>query len=1000
MALLRIAGMPCDRWTEAGSPALFARVVRHADAAGLRAARARALAERLGAEVVPSPLLAGTARRAVLALRRRLHAGAAPDVADCRLLDRSPAVPPDLAAEARALREADVAAAAEGLALERALADEQVRVAARGWETARTSPLMRAFLDSAAPGLAEDVERRLAEGGSWHDKQLRKRAAYLWRVLARAAAKTTPRGWAGQLAAIDVGEDSTGAAGASVPLWVPSPLTAEAGADGGGASRLGSGPGADGRGASPIAAEAGADGGGGSRPAADPAADGDRPSWLAAGSAADGRGTSWPVPGAAANGDRPSWLATDPAADGSGASWPVPDPAADGRGTSWPVPGAGADGGHPSRPVPGARADGDGAWLVGSGAWVGAVAAGAVENVHLVRARAGVVDLREAGPDTLLVPAPLHFTEPGAVRCWVVEPHAPGRLRQVVLRRTAALQRVLALCAEGPVALGDLEKALSATASGAAPQDPAVLRGFLRHLAARGVLQVCAAPRQRYTAWAEPGVVTTPQALPRPVGAEDGDPAGWFLDSYRRLDATVPAGAAERVERGLRIAARMAALRDTAATSAWPPAEVLAGLTDEPRPVSELLAERLARADGAQPGGAARHRYAGWPAAADPGSGYAAMLAHLAAHAHEDGVDVDDALLDAWGAPPADEALPPWPRDCLLRPLPGPGPLAVLETASAAGVLDARFADGLRTLCGTYGGADAYRAFLASVEREAGVRFVELLVPPLGERAANAVRRPVTTAWWTGDPDPAPYYGGDGGRARYLPLDRITLRRACGRVVAEADGRRVLPVHHATRTPAPPYDVLLRLLLAAGPPPTRSYVRLDGPAAALPGLARVPRVTVGGELVVAPATWRVSRSRLWHAGDPPLAKVRTLALLRRSAGLPRYAFVRTGAEAKPVPVDLASVTAIGLVERLCAQQAGGELLVEEMLPGPGDLVLRDALHGGAPVAAQVLLRLPHGPAAERLAARAAAGLAPVAAAPDVPGRRPPRGRTAGAAITS
>ncbi|MFD0392185.1 hypothetical protein ACFQ3Z_02985 [Streptomyces nogalater] len=46
--------------------------------------------------------------------------------------------------------------------------------------------------------------------------------------------------------------------------------------------------------------------------------------------------------------------------------------------------------------------------------------------------------------------------------------------------------------------------------------------------------------------------------------------------------------------------------------------------------------------------------------------------------------------------------------------VPDGGPVAVLETASAAGVLDARFADGLRTLHGGYGNNDAYRAFLAA----------------------------------------------------------------------------------------------------------------------------------------------------------------------------------------------------------------------------------------------------------------------------------------------
>ncbi|MGA4957567.1 hypothetical protein [Streptomyces lavendulocolor] len=64
------------------------------------------------------------------------------------------------------------------------------------------------------------------------------------------------------------------------------------------------------------------------------------------------------------------------------------------------------------------------------------------------------------------------------------------------------------------------------------------------------------------------------------------------------------------------------------------------------------------------PATAVRRRYAGWPAPADPASGYARLLAHLAAHTGPGPVDVDDALLDALGAPPADGAPPPWPPAC------------------------------------------------------------------------------------------------------------------------------------------------------------------------------------------------------------------------------------------------------------------------------------------------------------------------------------------------
>ncbi|WP_344360546.1 lantibiotic dehydratase [Streptomyces gobitricini] len=858
--LLRIAGMPLAAWTSAGDPDLFGRVRDHARAEEGRTVRARDLAERLGADVVPRPDLAAGDRGAVLALRRRLHAGHAPGARELDLLDRlsGRAVTTGLVDEARALADETERAHTERAELERAVADGHRRVAALAWDLTRTHPVLRDLVESAAPGLLADVERRLACGESWTGRSLRKRTACVWRLIGRAAAKTTPRGWAGQLA--------------TAPLLTGAP----------------------------------------------------------------------------------------------------------------------------------------GDLLIAPGTTLGALAAGATENVHLVRSRPpGPPDLRTAEAGTLLAPAPLHFTEPPcSVRAYVVDPREPGRLRHVVLRRTRVLDTVLRLLAEGPCPLGTLEKTLLGMAGGAKAPDPAVLRGFLQHLHTVGLLQVCAPPRFRYSAWTPPEAATARGALPRPCEDTDG---GWFLDSYRAPVAPVPAAAAERVRRGLRVAARIAALRDADTATAPPPAPELAGITEQPRPVSEILATLLPLADadadaddgngkdnGRRPATTVRpHRYQGWPVPTDPGSGYARLLAHLAAAPGPGPVDVDDALLDALGAPPADDALPPWPLDCLLRPLPsirGGGPVAVLETASAAGVLDARFTDGLHALYGGHHNADAHRAFLAAVERRTGVRFVELLVPPLAERAANAVRRPVTTRWWTGDPDPTPYYGRSGGGAHYLPLDRITVRRSGPRIVAEADGRRLVPVHHATRTPAPPYDLLLRVLLAAGHPAGSHLLRLDGLDGALPGHTRLPRLTAAGELVLAPATWRLDRTRLWGPGDDALHKVRVLALLRSAHGLPRHGFLRTAPGAKPVPVDLEALTAVPVVDRLCAQRPGGELLFEEMLPAPADLPLRDPLHGGAAVAAQVLLRLPYDIAA---AADALAHGVPQ----DVPGGPPASGgRTTGAAI--
>ncbi|MCT2549159.1 lantibiotic dehydratase family protein [Streptomyces atratus] len=862
-ALVRASGVPVSMWTAAGGSGLFGRVVEHADAVERQTVRARRLAEALSG-VVPDRRLTDTERRAVLALRRRLHSGSAPGPADCRFLETATAVPERLVREAGALCRAAASALATRVELERALGDERERVGALAWSLVSASPVLREFVDGASPGLAQDVAARLAEGESWSGKRLRKRSAYLWRALGRAAAKTTPRGWAGQVAPVPVG------------------------------------------------------------------------------------GCGF--------------------ADGTRSGFPE-------------------------------AVTGSGFRLLAPGTELAGLAATAVENVHAVRTLAGARDLRGADPATALAPAPLYLTDAGdeggaggMLRCYAIDPGDPGRLRQVAVRRTALLDLLLTLFAEGPRTLAELECALPVA-------DPVVLRGFLTHLTGLGVLQLCVAPRRRHIDWSPAARAAGSGRLPRPTArAGDPGPGDWFLDSYRGLDARVPEQAAARVQRALRTAHRLAALRradrDTG-SGAPAPTPGTEQVDEHPRPVGEILAALLSSGERPSPAPAPR-RYGGWHPARGPDSGYARLLDRLAAHRDAARVDIDDDLLDELGAPPAEAAVPPWPMDCLLRPLPGPGPVAVLETASPAGIIDARFAEALQDLYGGYGAVDVYRDFLAAVERRTGVRFVELLVPPVTDHAANTVRRPVITRWWTGDPNPAAYFGPGGPEQRYLPLDRITLRRSGHRIVAEADGERVVPVYHATRNPMPPYDRLVRLLLSAGHPWAGNVLSLDGLAAAFPAcgdVIRLPRLTAGTDLVVSPATWRVPRARLWRREEGDLDRVRALASLRRTAAMPRFVFVRPAFEAKPVPADLEALTALNVIDRTCAALPGDELIFEEMLPGPQELVLRDALHRGEPVAAGLLLRLPFDRAPEELAVSAAALIH------DVPGPPAPGAAAAGATGT-
>ncbi|MBB5890533.1 hypothetical protein BJ998_001729 [Kutzneria kofuensis] len=293
-------------------------------------------------------------------------------------------------------------------------------------------------------------------------------------------------------------------------------------------------------------------------------------------------------------------------------------------------------------------------------------------------------------------------------------------------------------------------------------------------------------------------------------------------------------------------------------------------------------------------------------------------------------------LLDELDLPPVE--LPDWPLDCLIRPMTTG---AVLEAIAPAGVVDARFVAALTELGGEPPQVRSYREFLARKASSEDAQLVEILVPPLDDRAANAVRRPSYCPLWTGDVDPSSYLPAAG---RYLPLDRITLRRAGSRIIAEDPAGTVLwPMHHATRTPIGPWGLVVTLLTAAAP--RGPSISFGNRLAAFPDRDFLPRLEIAGGLVLSGRHWRIPRPRSFRA----------LAAL----DLPRFVFAR-GNGGKPRPVDLHSLAALRDLSRL-----GDPIVVEEMLPDPDHLPLRD--DRGDPVAAQLLLRLPH-----RRAATAAA----------------------------
>lgn len=584
----------------------------------------------------------------------------------------------------------------------------------------------------------------------------------------------------------------------------------------------------------------------------------------------------------------------------------------------------------------------------------------AIENIHGRRRALADTGLADADPGVRLTIAPLHWRDGAHLQFWVVDPADPIHLRDLRLRDTPLLHAVRTELRSGPRSLGQIEKTLVPTGD---PARRAVLRTVLGHLTGLGVLQLSMPPGERLDGWY--ALRHTRRAM---ATVRDGDDE--YLDVYRRVTAPLSRSAVEYLQTQVRQAMRVLSLVSDAARQV--DADDFPEVTERPQPVLKLVAQRLRatrRVDNPP-----RER-PGWPAPA-AGSAYGRLLAWLADHDDDpDGIDLTPALLDRLGVPDQDID---WPLDCMLRvPQSGSGPVAVLSHLSPAGGLDARFATALGQLHGDVPQVTAYREFLHRLADASGVEFVEVMVPPMSDRAANAVRRPLYTRAWTGDADLDTYCEpGDGPPPRHVPLSAITVRRRGDRLIAEADGRQIWPVYHATRSPVPPWDHLCRLLLATARPPLPSGWIGGSALGTFAGRKHRPRITVGGALVLACALWHIPSADLWDPTGTPLAKARALDRLRRRLGLPRWVFVASRVGGKPLPVDLESLRAIATLERVAAAGPVDGVVVEEMLPAPDRLAVSDHAHlPGDRLASELLLRLPCDESPATMAARIARTLA-------------------------
>ncbi len=473
---------------------------------------------------------------------------------------------------------------------------------------------------------------------------------------------------------------------------------------------------------------------------------------------------------------------------------------------------------------------------------------------------------------------------------------------------------------------------------------------------------------------------------------------GGYVDVYRRAAGGLSRATCAELAELVGLALRVLAVLD----SEQPRPAAGPDLPDpgpaEPRPLLELVAADVAAEHASDrplrtevdPG----HHH-DWPPVEDPESPPGRLLGWLADRLDAGPVDVDASVLDR-------SAQLDWPADCLIRPLwpgaaglrevpdrPGAaGPRAVLDRIEPTGLLDARFGHGLAALFDA-GAARAgwYREFLRAVEEAARGRFVELLAPALSDRAANAVRRPLHTSYWTGDPDLLRYCPTPPGPApRFIPLADITVRQVAGAPVVVAGSEPIWPVYHATRQLPPPWDALARRLLGAGPAPPRSRWRsLRYSLPAWPGRDFVPRITVGaGALVLTCAQWRVRPGDLWPATAPLAAKVRALDRLRRRLELPRWITAATSVHDEPTACDLLSLQAVAVLDRLLRHRVEA-LYLAEMLPSPPQFPVSDQAAGSGRSQAELLFRLPLGASPTAMAARAAAAYQS-RAAPLVPAR--------------
>lgn len=554
--------------------------------------------------------------------------------------------------------------------------------------------------------------------------------------------------------------------------------------------------------------------------------------------------------------------------------------------------------------------------------------------------------------------APLHRVSNGLVTVWLNDPEDPTKLDEVQMRRTDDISATFDILRHGSLSVGELLERLDCLLT---DDDLEVLAGVIAYLCSTGVLQASQAVVSKQFADGE--------------AHRSSDTSEGYVDVFRRASCS-PDRSFTELQPMLNTAIRLMRLVSGAAGHQARPQS--SKVTDESalsgkwesRRLTDLVAAYVESLED-DPAAAGTHTHGNgncWPIA--QGGPYETLLTEIRrlALSGRDQISLNDELLDRVAAPRLDAG---WPLDCLVRiASAGSQVFGSLEDVFPAGNVDARFLASMDDARQMQDVVD-YQRFITMLEELSGVPLVEVLVPPNASGAANAVRRHIYSTAWTGDGDRLSYDPLATSPARYIPLQDIVLRRQRGQLIAEAYGRPIFPVHHASRIPMPPWSAVTGPLLSCGPPALRwNPTQLHSSLTAFADLDHVPRIVVDDGLIVTGAQWRVRLDELpgfaaadgeretakLVAGGSLLDDLRTLARVRERLHPVRFVYVSAERPDKPVACDLASTRSIDALKKVAAK-AEAWLTLTEMVPSPDQLsTVDERMAGYGPSVSAVLYR--------------------------------------------